>query len=316
MKQLPDYLQEEYPFKHNYLQVSSGFRMHYLDEGPDGGAALLMVHGNPTWSFYYRNLVKAFGEEYRVIVPDHIGCGLSDKPQQDYGYSLAERIDDLDQLLRHLELKEIILVVHDWGGPIGIGAGLRHQEIIKGLVIFNTAAFLSKRIPWRINICRIPVFGEISILGLNAFARAATCMATTRAGGLPVHIASGFTWPYDNWQNRIAILKFVHDIPLKPAHKSYAVVKEIQDKLVLFKNTPKMILWGERDFCFTLEFLEKWLEYYPDAQVHRFPDAGHYVVEDALDDILVELGEFVNRIFPKTAENSSVKNGSSSSSRK
>ncbi|WP_279384383.1 alpha/beta fold hydrolase [Geotalea toluenoxydans] len=121
---------KHYPFTGNYLDLN-GLAYHYLDEG--SGDPVVMVHGNPSWSFYYRNLVLALRDRYRCIVPDHMGCGFSDKPDDDrYDYTLPRRVDDLERLLDHLQLsKNVTLVVHDWGGMIGMAYAVRHPERIK-----------------------------------------------------------------------------------------------------------------------------------------------------------------------------------------
>ncbi|MEX2381328.1 MAG: alpha/beta fold hydrolase [Opitutales bacterium] len=258
--------------------------MHYLDEG--SGEPILMLHGNPTWSFYYRNLVKDLSADgFRCIAPDHIGCGFSSKPQE-YSYTLAQHIENLEALVKNLDLTGITLVLHDWGGAIGMGFATRQPEKIKRIIILNTGAFLSKEIPWQINICRIPVFGAAVIRGLNGFALPATRMATTRAGGLPPEVARGFLWPYRTWHDRVANLRFVQDIPMKPDHRSFATLAEIESKLPLFRKTPSMICWGGKDFCFNDHFLDRWKAEFPGAAVHRFADAGHYVLEDAYEEIL------------------------------
>src|SRR5829696_4990519 len=129
-----------YPFEGHFLPRPAG-RLHYLDEGT--GDPVVMLHGNPTWSFYYRDLVLALRDKYRCVVPDHIGCGLSDKPPAEkYDYSLRSRIDDLEALLDHLDLREnLTLVLHDWGGMIGMGYAARHPERVKRIVAMNTGAF-------------------------------------------------------------------------------------------------------------------------------------------------------------------------------
>ncbi len=144
---------ELYPFRSNFLDLD-GLKYHYLDEGT--GANLLMLHGNPTWSFYYRNLILGLKDEYRILAPDHIGCGLSDKPQQ-YNYTLARHIANLEILIDKLKLKDITLVLHDWGGAIGMGFAVKHPELVKRFVIFNTAAFLMPEIHFLLKICRMPL---------------------------------------------------------------------------------------------------------------------------------------------------------------
>jgi len=282
--------QELYPFESHYVALS-GNRLHYLDEGR--GESIVMVHGNPTWSFYYRRLVQEFRQDHRVIVPDHIGCGLSDKPQ-DYPYTLEQHIDNLESLLEDkLGLKQMALVVHDWGGAIGMGYAVRHPEKIKACIVLNTAAFLMPNCPWRIWICKCPFFGALAIRGMNAFARAALSMATVQCDCMTPAIKAGYLAPYDNWANRIANLRFVQDIPLSPTHGTWKTVKEIQDKLQLLLDKPMLICWGDQDFCFNEHFLKMWMQYFPSATVHRFADAGHYVLEDAHERILPLLQDFL-----------------------
>src|SRR6185503_4923839 len=126
-----------YPFESRFLSVR-GYRLHYLDEG--AGQPLLFVHGNPTWSFYWRNLILGLRDRNRCVAVDHIGCGLSDKPQ-DYNYTLQQRIDDLVQLVETLDLSGATLLAHDWGGAIGLGNVLRVPERFSRIVLFNTGAF-------------------------------------------------------------------------------------------------------------------------------------------------------------------------------
>ena len=194
------WLQELYPYKENYFKTKAGHKLHYIDEGQNGGETFLMLHGNPTWSFYYRNLINEFSQNSRVVVPDHIGCGLSDKPQ-DYEYSLENHISNVEDLVKELGLKDITLVVHDWGGAIGFGFATRHPDLVKRVVILNTAAYTSDYIAPQINICRIPVLGEKVIRTFNAFAYPATFMAVEKK--LPKNAKKGFLYPYNNYRNRI-----------------------------------------------------------------------------------------------------------------
>lgn len=281
-----------YPFNGHMLPVGRE-QLHYLDEGQ--GEPVLMLHGNPTWSFYYRNLVRDLRGRYRCVVPDHIGCGFSSKPQ-DYPYRLSRHIENIERLVEHLDLKKITLVLHDWGGAIGMGFATRHPERISRIVVLNTAAFLSQRIPFRINICRLPGLGALMIRGLNGFAGAAVFMATTRRGGLPREVGRGFLLPYRNWHDRVANLRFVQDIPMSPKHPSYNTLAEIENRLSLFHGTPMLICWGGRDFCFDDSFLRRWRTEFPRAKVHRFAEAGHYVLEDAYPDILPLVERFLERV--------------------
>ena len=279
---LPQELQAEYPFEGNSFEQTgtskSGnfIRMHYLDEGE--GPVVLMLHGNPTWSFYYRNLVKTLvAAGFRCIVPDHVGCGLSDKPQ-DYPYTLKRRIEDVERLIDHLGIDRFSLIVHDWGGAIGCGLAGRRSEALEKLVVLNTAAFRSKRIPWRIAAIKPPIIGEFAIRGLNGFAGPAVSMAVESR--LPGHVRKGYLWPYRSWADRVAIWNFVKDIPLNERHTSYATLLEVENNLHGLKGKPVQIVWGAKDFCFNLHFFDRWREFFPEAETHLHKESGHYVLED------------------------------------
>jgi haloalkane dehalogenase len=275
-----------YPFHTARLSVSGG-AISYVDEGT--GPPVVMVHGNPTWSIYFRHLIAALRGAHRVIVPDHIGCGLSDKPQA-YPYRLSDHIENLTLLLRHLDLGPVDLVVHDWGGAIGMGWATRHPELVRRIVVLNTAAFLSPRLPLRIAVCRIPVFGDLALRGLNAFAGAATSMAVEQPMG--VELRRAYLLPYNSWANRIAQLRFVQDIPLRPEHPTWPVVDGIDRELAALRGKPMQILWGGKDWCFDDHFLAGWLRRFPDAQAFRFDHAGHYVLEDAHEEIVPRVVRF------------------------
>jgi len=279
---------ELYPFESHALDLD-GQRYHYLDEG--SGPALLLVHGNPTWSFYWRRLVLALRDRYRLIVPDHIGCGLSSKPAK-YEYRLAQHVDNLICLVERLDLKDITLIGHDWGGAIGLGAAVTHPDRFARLILANTAGFRSQQIPFRIRICRTPVFGRLAIQGMNAFARAALWMATEHPERLTADIRAGLIAPYDTWGNRRATYEFVQDIPLSSKHPSYAKLAEIEAGLATLADRPTLFVWGMKDWCFSPHFLERFLEFFPAADVHRIEHAGHYVIEDAPEEVLAAIEGF------------------------
>jgi haloalkane dehalogenase len=282
-----------YPFASHELRVG-GLRYHYLDEGE--GDVLLPVHGNPSWSFYWRELVRGLRDRYRLVVPDHIGCGLSDKPSpREYSYRLARRISDLGQLIDRLGLERITLLMHDWGGAIGMGAAAAAPARFSRLVFFNTAAFRSRRCPLRIRVCRIPLLGRLGVQGLNLFARAAPRMAVCRRERMTPAVRAGLLSPYDSWAHRAAVYQFVRDIPLHPRHPSYQTLCAVEAGLGQFREHPVCLVWGMRDWCFTPPLLDRFLDFFPHAEVHRLADAGHYVVEDAHEQIVPILESFLER---------------------
>ena len=259
--------------------------MHYVDEG--AGDPVVMVHGNPSWSFYFRDLIKALKDDYRVIAPDHVGMGLSDKPgDRAYRYTLKSRVDDLEAFLERLHINEnVTLVLHDWGGMIGMAYACRHPERVKRLVILNTAAFglpPGKKLPGALRLCRDSKLGALLVRGFNAFSLGATYLGARK---MRPEIRRAYTAPYDSWANRIATLRFVQDIPLSPKDESFEAVENVQEGLQRFQATPMLICWGGKDFVFDEFFLQEWLRRFPKADLHRFPEAGHYVLEDAGDEI-------------------------------
>lgn len=274
-----------YPFQPNSARIR-GFNYNYIDEGK--GEPLVMVHGNPTWSFYYRHLIKNLSDKYRTIAVDHIGCGLSDKPStENYDYRLKSRVEDLETFLDSLELSEkITLILHDWGGMIGLCYALRHKEKIGRIVITNTSGFFppGRGIPFRLWIMRyITPFAKAATLGLNLFSKAALYMAPRKK--LTPDVKKGLTAPYNSWQNRIATYRFVQDIPLKPSDPSYSIVKSVDDNLHELSSIPMIILWGRHDFVFTMEYFREWQKRFPAAKTHVFDDAGHYLLEDEPDKV-------------------------------
>ena len=283
-----------YDFPSHYVEID-GLRMHYLDEGQ--GDVVVMVHGNPNWSFYYRNLVRALRDKYRCLVPDHIGCGLSDKPGDDrYEYSLARRVSDLEQWLEQCNAtKNLTLVVHDWGGMIGMAYATKYPDRIRRLVVLNTGAFHlpnAKPVPWQLKLARSPL-GGVLVRGFNAFRRGAVKSCVTRRP-MPLDVANAYCAPYDSWAHRIAVHRFVQDIPLKPGDRQNSLVSQVADRLSLLKQVPMLIGWGDQDFVFDEHFLKEWLARFPEAELHRFPDCGHYILEDAQEELIPAIRRFLD----------------------
>ena len=270
--------------------------MHYLDEGPRDAPPVLMLHGNPTWSFYYRNLVRALRGKYRCIVPDHLGCGLSDKPGDDrYDYRLKSRVNDLDALLQHLGLKApITFVVHDWGGMIGFAWAVDQPDRVAKMVVLNTAAFpmpASKKMPPALSLVRDSALGAFLVRRFNAFSGIAARVAFKKPVSREVRQA--YKLPYDTPANRIATLRFVQDIPLAPADPGYDILIKTAERLHLLQDKPCLIAWGERDFVFDAPFLDQWIRHFPRARVHRLSDCGHYVLEDGGPALIKTISEFI-----------------------
>jgi len=268
-----------YPESASRFWQAGKIKMHYLDQG--SGPVILCVHGNPTWSFYYREVVRQFSATHRVIAVDHVGCGLSDKPtRRDFAYTLASHRDNLIGLIDHRDLGNITLLAHDWGGAIGLSAAVERVPRVSGIVLLNTAAFPPPYMPKRIGILRTPLVGSFAIRALNAFAGPAVTMAMSK-NKLAPNVAAGLLHPYRNWHDRVAVDSFVRDIPMTPSHPTYALLEKLERDLVTLRHLPKQLIWGMKDWCFRPECLDRFIQHWPDANVERLDDVGHYVIEDA-----------------------------------
>jgi pimeloyl-ACP methyl ester carboxylesterase len=283
-----------YPFASHRFDVG-GRQMHYLDEG-DGDPSqptLLFVHGNPTWSFHWRRLILLLRNGYRCVAPDHLGCGLSDL--QPRPMRLADHIENLVRLIQHLDLRRVTLVAQDWGGAIGLGALLEERARFERIVLFNTGAFRPWFIPWRIRLCRAPLVGKWAVQGANAFSRAALKMTLARQRRLEPAVAEGYLAPYGSWERRAAVYQFVRDIPASAKHPTWDTLAAIESRLPELANMPAALIWGARDWCFTTQCLDRFAAVWPQAEVHRLEDGGHWVLEDAPDDALQIVETFLRR---------------------
>ncbi len=274
----------EYPFIDRFASID-GRKYHYIDEG-EGEQPIVCVHGNPTWSFYYRRLVAGLRSEARVLAVDHIGCGLSEKPR-DYPYNLAQHTANLVEWLDKLDIQNGLLVVHDWGGAIGLGAAVARPDRIAKLLILNTAAFPPPYVPLRIAALRFPWMGSFAIRYLNGFAWPATFM-TMHRHRLSENAKSGLLAPYLSAETRWAIDGFVKDIPLSRSHPTYQVLQTLESRLATLADKPTRIVWGMKDWCFRPQCKDRLLEHLPNASQRLLQDVGHYVMEDAPDEVLEE----------------------------
>lgn len=287
----------DYPFTPRRFDVRPGIAMSYLDEGPADGEVVVMLHGNPSWSFYWRHLVAGLRDRYRCIVPDHVGMGLSDRPgDTDYAYTLQSRVDDLDTLLKHLGIDgPVTLAVHDWGGMVGFGWALRDPARVRRLVVLNTAAFplpADKPMPWQLSLGRDSRIGGFLIRAFNLFARGAAWTGTERS--LPRDVRRAYIAPYTGWRNAIGTLRFMQDIPLGEGDRAWPLLAESARVLPQYADRPVFIGWGLRDFVFDRHFLDGFTRALPNAQVHAFEDANHYVLEDRHEVLVPAIRAFLD----------------------
>lgn len=289
---LPESIRREYPFQENHLTLKNGFKINYVDQGDKKNFPTVFLHGNPTWSFFYRKLILSLNHKYRCIAPDHLGCGLSDKPTAyEFNYDLEGHSNNLRELIHYLGFRKFNLVVHDWGGAIGLSAFRDEFERINKLVLLNTAAFSSKDVPKRIRFCRIPIIGEVFVRLFNGFAWPATWMATKK--GISNVVKTGFLYPYKDWKSRVAVWKFVRDIPLEKNHPTKQFLLQTEKSFTQLSNTPVLACWGMKDFCFHSGFLEEWKKRLPHLEPYPLNDAGHYLLEDDFDNCMGKITSFL-----------------------
>ena len=284
----------EYPFRSQYEEIGDQ-SMHLIDEGD--GDPVVMVHGNPTWSWYYRRLAADLRENHRVIVPDHIGCGLSSKPGAgEYPFTLARRIEDLETLLERRGVTErVTWVVHDWGGAIGLGVATKIPERVRRVIILNTSAFglpEGKKFPFLLWWIRHTPLGPFLVQGLNAFVRG-TLQIGCHLQKITPEARRGYLAPYHDWASRLAVLRFVQDIPRRFKDPSWDTLIEVERRLSRLHEVPVQLFWGDRDPVFDRAFRLSWKKRYPDQETHLFPGGGHLILEDAYETILPHIRRFL-----------------------
>ncbi|MCB0309822.1 MAG: alpha/beta fold hydrolase [Bdellovibrionales bacterium] len=274
-----EFLHKYLPYQSHFIEID-GHQMHYIDESHAGGDApvVILLHGNPTWCFYYRNLIAALRPSMRVICPDFIGCGLSDHPANRH-YRAADRIQHLQELVNALGLKKYSLVMHDWGGSIGTGLAVRNVAAIERLVYLNTTLTETESLPKVIKTAARPIIGKFLTKYTRHFLKLTTTLGVCKK--LPKDIRNGYLYPYQSVARRTAIWDFVADIPFDSSFPSYAEMLYLANHIPQLGHVPVQIVWGLRDICFHREMLNKVAEHFPQANVLEIPDASHLVLEDS-----------------------------------
>jgi pimeloyl-ACP methyl ester carboxylesterase len=288
-----------WPFQPRWFETEDG-RIHYIDEGPRDGRPVVLVHGNPTWGFLYRNFVGPLVDAgHRVIVPDHLGFGRSEKPPRPELYRIGAHVQRLAALLESLDLRDATLVPQDWGGPIGLSWAAGAPDRVAGLFILNTYAHRPPGkvpLPLPLRLFRTPGVGEVMVKGFGLFHR----VFLFRAGvvhheRLTPEVKRAYLAPHPSWSSRTGVLVFPREIPSGPVGTVSDLLGWLEERLELhFRDKPVKIVWAMKDIAFTAQMLELlWLKTFPDAQVTRLDDAGHYLQEDAHERIVPELLAFL-----------------------
>jgi cis-3-alkyl-4-acyloxetan-2-one decarboxylase len=276
-----------FPFEPRYVDAGD-VRLHYVDEGPKDAPPLLFVHGNPTWSYLWRRPVAELSARgQRCVAFDHMGFGRSDKPPLLARYRLRAHIDNALALIDELDLQDVVVVAHDWGGPIGLGAMLERPERLRGLVLMNTWAWeLPSFVPPFVREFRTEGLGEILALGGNLFIESIPGGMANRDTD-PV-MMDAYRAPFPDYWSRVAMLAFQRDIPLTERDRSARLMGTIHERL-LGLDLPVTLIWGMRDPVFQPVFLDMWREIFPGARVIELEDASHFVPEDRPDALLEAL---------------------------
>lgn len=274
-----------YPFAHHTTNLEHG-TLHFVDEGD--GEPIVFVHGTPTWSFLWRQQIKSLSRTHRCIAPDHLGFGLSDKPQ-DFAYTPEAHADNLEQLIDRLKLKNITLVVHDFGGPIGLRYAIRHPENVKKLVILNTWMWSLEHEAQMMKISKFlsGVIGRLLYLKLGFSARFLLPKGYSQRKYLTKDIYQHYLKPLSNESSRLGTWHFAK--ALSASNPYFAALWKDHDQI---RQIPKLILWGEKDALLPLHFLGKWESAFPEAEIHKIK-AGHFLQEEKGSEVTEAIKNFI-----------------------
>ena len=292
-----------YPFEPKYMTVF-GKKLHYIDEKPKDNPdaePVVMIHGNPTWSYLYRNFVPPLVDAgYRCFAPDHLGYGKSEKSLDRNEFVLKRKIEYFSEMMDQMDLNNVTLVMQDWGGSIGLGYAVEHPERIKRLIIMSTWAFVfpedvpEESLPQLLKMCREPEVGETMLLAYNVFIEGFLPLSIVRKEKITPDLMAAYRAPFPDYNSRIPTMA-IQDVPLRKDQVSYPTMQAVQEKLNVL-NVPTCFIWGEDDHVFPAEtFLPLWQGTYPHGETHMIPRADHFLQEDAPEEICEIIVDFLKR---------------------
>lgn len=288
-----------YPFQDRYVTLEDGTSMHYIEWGRAGlrRPTILLLHGNPTWSFLYRDFIRPLSKLGRVVAVDHVGFGRSDHPTEAGYHTLERHIDNLSQFIEKAKLKRVVLVVQDWGGPIGLGWATRHADQLAGLVLMNTWAF-TRRAPMKLGLpfrlLKSKGIGEFVFGSKNAFVERFIPKLTQRAPSDAVMDA--YRHPFPNKASRMAMVETPRMIPTDPDHPDWSTMDAI-DAGLEHLDVPAIILWGAKDPAFAKRYAWAFHDALPQAATPEFfDDAGHWLQEDIPERLVARIEDFVRTL--------------------
>ena len=284
-KERPAWVDDDlYPFADHWAELPSGAVVHHTDEGE--GTPLLMVHGNPTWSFLYRGIIARLREQFRCIAIDLPGFGLSPAPAG-FGFRAAEHAAVVADLIEHLGLEDYVLMGQDWGGPIGLAAAGRAPERVGGLVLGNTFAWSMARRPaahvWALAIGGVP--GRYVVEQLNAFVEVAMRFGARRNPPKGAALAH-YEMPFPTPASRRPTWVFAREV----TGASDFLDREVAPALAALRDRPALLPWGDADPVLGNADRDRMAAALPHAQVHVLEGAGHFIQEDAPEEIAAAIG--------------------------
>lgn len=297
----PEAVGRLYPWRRKTVSVN-GRRMAYIDEGPPGARPALLLHGNPVWGYLYHDFVAPLLEAgYRVIVPDWIGAGRSEKPRIDAAYSLAHHIADLVSLIDQLDLKGVAMVGQDWGGPQGLGAALQRLDRVAAITLMNTWAFTDYKgrfhtsaRPW--TSWHAPILGPFFQKRMKVLSYGGPWVTNTRA--MPAEEARAYHAVYDEPESETVVLTWPRTIPLREGDRGWADMASIQARLPQLKHIPIQLIWAPEDQVFPIEYAERLKALLPHAEGPTlFENARHFLQDDRGP----EIAPVVTAFFDRTA---------------
>ncbi len=275
----------QYPFESKFLQLRAG-NMHYVEEGK--GDLILFVHGTPTWSFLYRDFIKVLSKDHRCIAIDHLGFGLSEKPDSVSG-TPEWHAQNLSEFIKKLDLQDITLVVHDFGGPIGLAAGIENSERIKRVALFNSWLWATaegkqaQKIDKTINSW----LGKFLYLNMNFSPKGLLKKGFADKKNLSKEVHNQYIKPFPNKSSRIPLLNLA-----KALVGSSSWYQNQWEKLEPLAEKEWLILWGTKDEFITIEYLKKWQERLPNAKTIEF-ECGHFVQEEKTAESIKAIDNFI-----------------------
>jgi haloalkane dehalogenase len=293
--ELPPEIRRHFPFASRFIRIN-GHRMHYVDEGE--GDPVLLLHGNPTWSFLYRKFIpRLVAAGYRVIAPDHIGFGLSERPAREHDFSLENHIANLAEFIRQLGLKGLTVVCQDWGGPTGLACAVLNPGAFNAIVVMNTWAwpepteFHSKVFPWR--MMHAPVVGPFLFQRRNILVERGLYLSVVHRERFLEEALPAYRFVMPDYDSRLLTRVFPRLIPLRPDDRSAATMRWLEQSL-RSTTIPALILWGKEEIVFPAECAQRFKTLLPHAKGPLWVTGSHFLQEDSPQEICSHILDFLH----------------------